>query len=244
LRFWLGSLLCAALLTIGNAAGCKEKTSAAPVRPQPVFGSGMIRGKVTFSGAAPQASPIRNQPCCEGAPETLPDETVVVNSKGELANVLVYLANAPASDGSQQPPVVLDQKFCRYVPHVLGVQIGQTLRITTSDNAPHNVHYDPSQNPAGNFVLTTPGAEKIVTFAQAEFIRTKCDVHPWMSASVGVMESPFFAVTKEDGTFQIPKVPAGQYTLTAWHERFGELEQQVTVTQTEAVEAKFEYKSE
>jgi len=91
LRFWLGSLLCAALLTIGNAAGCKEKTSAAPVRPQPVFGSGTIRGKVTFSGAAPQASPIRNQPCCEGAPETLPDETVVVNSKGELANVLVFV---------------------------------------------------------------------------------------------------------------------------------------------------------
>jgi plastocyanin len=229
---------------MGVVTGCKEKTSAAPIRPQPTFGSAVVRGKVTFTGTPPEVSPIRNQPCCEGAPETLPDETVVVNAKGELANVLVYLANVPASDGSQQPPVVLDQKFCRYVPHVLGVQVGQKLRITTSDNAPHNVHYNPMQSPAGNFVLTTPGAEKIVSFAQPEFIRTKCDVHPWMTAWVGVMTSPFFAVTKEDGTFEIPKVPAGQYTLTAWHERFGPLEQQISVTENGAVEAKFEYKAE
>ena len=233
-----------AMLAGGIASACKEKAPAAPPRPQPVFGQGVIRGKVTFSGAAPKLEPIRNQPCCEGAPETLPDETVVVNDNGELPNVLVYISNIPPSDGSQQPPVVLDQKFCRYVPHVLGVQVGQALRVTTSDNAPHNTHYNPSKNPAGNFVLTTPGTDKTVTFTQPEMIRAKCDVHPWMTAWVCVTESPFFSVTKEGGTFEIPRVPTGNYTLTAWHERFGELEQQIEVKETGAVETKFEYKAD
>jgi hypothetical protein len=93
-------------------------------------------------------------------------------------------------------------------------------------------------------VLTTPGAEKTVTFSQPEIIRIKCDVHPWMTAWVGVMESPFFTVTKEDGAFAIPRVPAGNYTLTAWHERFGQLEQQIEVKETGAVETKFQYKAE
>ena len=233
-----------AMLAGGIASGCKDKAPAAPPRPQPVFGQGVIRGRVTFSGQAPKLEPIRNSPCCEGAPETLADETVVVNDKGELANVLVYVSNISASDGSQQPPVVLDQKFCRYVPHVLGVQVGQTLRVTSGDDAPHNTHYNPSKNPARNFVLMRAGEEKTVTFTQSEIIRTKCDVHGWMTAWIGVMDSPFFSVTKEDGTFQILRVPAGNYTLTAWHERFGQLEQQVEVKENGSVETKFEYKAE
>jgi plastocyanin len=238
--------LCAVVLMVSIVAGCGEPSSetATPPLPQPTFGQGVVRGKVTFSGAVPRLQPHRNEPCCEGAPATVPDETVVVNGKGELANVLVYLANISASDGSQQPPAVLDQKFCQYVPHVLGVQVGQKLRVTSSDPAPHNVHYNPSENHAANFVLTAPGQEKIVTFTKPEFFKTKCDVHPWMSAWIGVMNSPFFAVSKTDGTFEIPKVPAGQYTLAAWHERFGMLEQPVTVGETGSVEATFEYKAE
>ena len=231
---------------MGVVAGCGESSAetSLPPLPQPVFGKGVIRGKVTFSGTVPKLEPHRNEPCCEGAPPTVPDETIVTSDKGELANVLVYLANAPSSDGSQQPQVVLDQKFCQYVPHVLGLQVGQKLKVTSSDPAPHNVHYNPQQNHSANFVLTAPGQEKIVTFTKPEFVKTKCDVHPWMSAYIGVVSSPFFAVTKPDGTYQIPKVPAGQYTLTAWHERFGTLEQPVTVAESGEVEGKFEYKAE
>lgn len=236
--------LCALVLFVWVLAGCDEKSTTATPRPQPTFGQGVIRGKVTFNGPRPLTKPIKNEPCCEGAPATLPDETVVMNEKAELANVIVYLANIPASDGSTQPQVTLDQKFCQYVPHVLGVQVGQKLRVTSSDATLHNVHYNSTRNPAGNFGLTSPGSEKTISFSASEFIRVKCDVHPWMTAYIGVFDSPFFAVTKEDGSFEIPKVPAGQYTLTAWHERFGELSQPVTVNQTGEIKMNFQYKSE
>jgi plastocyanin len=234
--------LFAAIVVMGVAFGCEEKHVEAVARPQPVFGHGVIRGKVMFAGSAPVVRMIRNEPCCDGAPKELADESVVVNEKKELANVVVYLADIPASDGSARAPAVLDQKFCRYTPHVLAVQVGQPLRIVSSDPTIHNVHFSPAANPAGNYGMTAAGSEKTVTFSAPEFIDFRCDVHPWMRARVGVMENPFFGVTKEDGSFEIVKVPAGKYSLKAWHERFGDLDQAVTVAETGAVDVSFVYK--
>ncbi len=185
-----------------------------------------------FIGAAPKRAEISNKPCHEGAASPLLDETVVVNEKtGTLANVFVYLADPAVSDGSQREAAVLDQKDCRYVPHVVGVQVGQPLRIRSSDpKTLHNVHYNASANDAGNFGLTNAGAERSVKFDKAEFIRVKCDVHPWMTAYIGVFDSPFFAISDENaGQFEIAKVPPGKYKLIAWHEQFGQVEQQVEV---------------
>jgi hypothetical protein len=210
-----------------------------------VFGSGTIRGTVRFIGAPPPRETIPNKPCHAGAPE-LKDETVVVNADGTLANVFVYLASAPASDGSDRPAELLDQKDCRYVPHVVGVQSGQTLRIRSSDGQGtlHNVHYAPQKNPAANFGLTAAGAEKSVKFDQAEFIRVKCDVHPWMTAYIGVFPSPFFAATSEkSGSWEIGKVPAGEYKLIAWHEQYGAIEQTVNVKENEIAEVSVTYKA-
>ena len=172
------------------------------------------------------------------------EEKVVVNENGTLANVFVYLAGVPASDGSDREPAVLDQVDCRYVPHAIGVQVGQMLRIRSSDPTMHNVHYDSDSNGAANFGLTVAGAEKPVTLkGNHEFIRVRCDVHPWMSATIGVFESPFFTVTDDaEGTFEIARVPAGQYTLVAWHELYGKLERPVEVKDDESVDASFEYK--
>ncbi len=197
-----------------------------------------------FTGTPPPRETIPNKPCHDGAPE-LKDETVVVNADGTLANVFVYLAGVPASDGSDRPPALLDQKNCRYEPHVIGVQVGQPLTIRTSDpGTMHNVHYVPQQNPAANFGLTVAGAEKKVTFDQAEFIRVKCDVHPWMTAYIGVFESPFFALTSEaSGSWSIEKVPAGDYKLIAWHEQYGTLEQPVSVKENQAVAVTVTYKA-
>src|SRR3954470_4144517 len=158
---------------------------------KPTFGTGSIRGSVKFVGTPPARASISNKPCHEGA-APLKDETVVVNADGTLANVFVYLADAPASEGSDRPAALLDQVDCRYVPHAVAVQVGQSLRIRTSDpKTLHNVHLLASSNPQLNFGLTDAGAEKPVTFGQPEFIRTKCDVHPWMTGYIGVFESPF-----------------------------------------------------
>ena len=163
---------------------------------------------------------------------------------GTLANVFVYLADVPPSDGSQREATVLDQKDCRYVPHVVGVQVGQVLRVRSSDpKTMHNVHYNPSKGAAGNFGLTDAGAERTVTFQQAEFIRVKCDVHPWMTAYIGVFDSPFFATSDENaGQFEISRVPPGKYKLIAWHEQLGQVEQPVEVKDDRPVDVTVTYK--
>ena len=210
-----------------------------------MFGPGTIRGTVKFVGAALKRTEIANKPCHEGAASPLLDETVVVNEKtGTLANVFVYLADAPPSTGSTRDAAVLDQKDCRYVPHVVGVQVGQPLRIRSSDpKTLHNVHYNPSANAAGNFGMTDAGAERSVQFDEAEFIRVKCDVHPWMTAYVGVFDSPFFAISDENaGQFEIARVPSGKYRLIAWHEQFGQVEQTVEVKDERPVDVTVTYK--
>jgi hypothetical protein len=103
-----------------------------------------------------------------------------------------------------------------------------------------------SANRAENFSETAVGASHRLTFAASEFIRVKCDVHPWMTAYVAVMDNPYFAVTGEDGSFELPHLPAGNYKLVAWHELYGRREQPVTVNEdaNAAVEATFVYKSQ
>jgi plastocyanin len=241
------AVLAVALLICGIAA-C-DRSAVPRRRPATVYGSGTIRGMVKFIGTPPPREEIPNKPCHEGA-GPLKDETVVVNENGTLANVFVYLANAPASDGSGRETNVLDQKDCHYVPHAVGVQVGQKLTVKSSDaGMMHNVHYSPDKNPPANFSQTTSGASNNVTFDQPEFIRVKCDVHPWMNAYIGVFDSPFFAVTRENdghdaaGSFEIAKIPAGQYKLVAWHERYGTVEQQVTVKDKLKVDVTFEYKA-
>jgi len=92
--------------------------------------------------------------------------------------------------------------------------------------------------------MRSAGEEKNVTFTSPDFVRMKCDVHPWMTAYVGVFETPFFAATGVDGRFEITGLPAGQYTLTAWHEMFGRKSQSLTIAnETKPVEATFRYKA-
>jgi plastocyanin len=245
LRFAIGWLIvgCATCLI-----GCDNEASSAggsPAAPPRVFktGTGVVRGVVKFDGVPPKMAAIANQPCHAGAPE-LEEETVIVGDGGAMMNVFVYVEGAGTGDGSKREPAVLDQVHCRYVPHVVGVQIGQALAVRSSDDTLHNVHYKPQRNAAANFGLTKPGAAKAVTFTVPEFVRVKCDVHPWMTAYVGVFENPFFAATGVDGTFEIRNLPAGEYTLVAWHELYGRREQPLTVAEeTKPVEATFRYKA-
>jgi plastocyanin len=154
---------------------------------------------------------------------------VVVGSNGGLANAFVFIEGLPRVSGQSLEAPVLDQVGCRYTPHVVGVCVGQPLRIRTSDDTMHNVHFSPQRNESRNFGMTQPGDEKIVTFREPEFIRAKCDVHPWMTAYVGVFENPFFAITDAQGRFDIADLPSGKYKLVTWHERYGRLERIVEV---------------
>lgn len=222
----------AAMGLLALVGGCDQSTNADQTPAavsRVVTGNGIIRGRVQFVGKPPAPKLLRNSPCCDGAPAEHVDETLIVSPDGSLRNVFVFIEGIGPTDGSARSPALLDQIHCRYEPHVLGVQVGQALRVRSSDPTMHNVHYVPRKNRARNLSMTGAGEETVVSFTHPEFIRIKCDVHPWMTAWVGVFENPFFAVTGDQGTFQITGLPHGEYELVAWHELLGRQQQKVAV---------------
>jgi hypothetical protein len=229
------------LLGCDDRAASRPKAAAPP--PAVIEHAGTIGGRVMFGGKAPELPTISltgDAHCQKLHPQGLTDESVVVADDGAVANVLVYLKDAPRWDGGGRPAALLDQIGCQYVPHVVAVQINQPLRVKSSDSILHNVHILATVNPAENLSETGPG-EQTIHFASAEIMHVRCDVHPWMKAIIGVFDSPYYAVTGADGKFEIRNVPPGTYTLAAWHERFGEQTQKITVGPDGTVTAKFAY---
>lgn len=201
-------------------------------------GFGEITGQVIYTGARPAPKTIPGSPMAQ-------DESLVVGPDYGLKNVIVYLENPPTTGNgereNQRPPVVLDQINAVYVPHVVAVETGQVLRLKSSDNMMHNVHLQCAVNPDQNYGFAKPGTHD-VTFDKPEApFRVKCDVHPWMTAWVGVFDHPYFAVTDDQGHFAIPHVPSGTYTLDAWQEVLPQQQTKVTVraNQTKRVLLKF-----
>ena len=198
--------------------------------------AGTVTGKVSFTGTAPAAQPIDMgaDPVCSGQhPDALKSEEVVVNSDNTLKNVFVYIK--AGLEGKTFPasaePAVIDQKGCHYEPHVLGAMVGQDLQLINSDNTLHNVHAMPEKSKPFNLGMPITGMKLKKKFdAEEVMVKVKCDVHPWMNAYVGVLTHPFYSVTGDNGTFEIKDLPAGTYTIEAWHEKYGVQSQQITVT--------------
>jgi len=211
-----------------------------------------ITGNIKLDGPAPEAKEIdmsADAGCKAQHADPVMDPTVVAGEKGELANVIVYIkADDPAALGGKagEGPVVLDQKGCMYAPHVLTMTVGQELMVKNDDTFLHNVHSLATINPAFNFGQPNKDeGKKVPEQPKAmEIFRVKCDVHPWMSAYIGVFEHPFHAVSGEDGKYTIKgKLPDGEYTLVAVHEKFGEKEEKITVKDGKA-DKDFSFKPE
>ena len=211
-----------------------------------------ITGNVKLDGPAPEAKEIAmdaDAGCKAQHADPVMEQSVVAGEKGELANVIVFIkAEDPAALGGEAPkdPVVLDQKGCMYAPHVLTMTVGQDLSVKNSDGFLHNVHSLAVTNPAFNFGQPNkdPGKKVPEQPKATETFRVKCDVHPSMSAYIGVFEHPFHGVSGEDGKYTIKgKLPDGEYTLVAWHEKFGEKEEKITVKDGKA-DKDFSFKPE
>jgi hypothetical protein len=163
---------------------------------------------------------------------------------GGVADVLVYVKSGIS--GTYPPPaepVLLDQQGCDYTPHMLGMVAGQQLKIRNSDDTLHNIHPRPTVNQEFNVGQPRKGMESTKTFDKPEqLIPVGCDVHPWMRAYISVLPHPFFAVTKEDGTFEIKGLPAGEYEVEAAHGRLKTAVGKVSVKDGEAAKLDLAYK--
>lgn len=229
-----------ALVVVLIVCSCDSREATKPAAPlRDISGNAVVRGKVTFSGTAPVRNQIANAPCHEGQTSII-DESVVIDAHGGLKNVVVSIEGIGPGEPRAEAPL-LDQVHCTYVPHVLAVTAGQEMTIRSSDATMHNVHINATKNPAMNFAETSAGEEKRVTFNQPEVLLVKCDVHPWMTSYIAVMENPCFAVTGDDGSFEIKNVPAGTYKIATWHEQFGRLEQSITMDDAKPAEVVLEY---
>jgi plastocyanin len=183
--------------------------------------------------------------CAKLHQSAVSDDVIKVNQDGVLANVFVYIKQGLEDKKFEPPadPVIIDQNGCWFSPRVLGVRVGQTLKVTNSDPLTHNIHPLALVNREWN-QSQAPGAEALTRrFTQPEvMIRVKCNIHSWMHAWVGVVAHPYFAVTGADGSFQIPNLPPGNYTIEAWQERLGTQQQQIVLAPSGKSDMVFKFK--
>jgi hypothetical protein len=227
----------------GGAVGNGAPAAAAAV----VADAATLGGTVKFEGAAAKMSAVQmgaDPYCASQHPTPQMDEEVVIGPAGELANVIVFVKDVPGNYPTPTTPAVLDQRGCHYVPHVSAVQVNQPIEIKNSDATLHNVHAMPEVNSQFNEGQPVQGMTSTKKFDKAEIkpFRIKCDVHGWMKSYMAVLPHPYHAVSQMNGTFSIANLPPGSYTLVAWHEKYGQQEQQVTVGPKEQKQVTFTFK--
>jgi plastocyanin len=223
-----------------TAVEVPEPTAARPIDPAR---TGTIVGSVRFEGTVPPGREVTLINCALEGQATAVLQPVRV-ADGHLADVFVWLEDA---DGWDVPPppaeaVVVDQRGCLYAPRVVGARTGQTVAFLNSDPVPHNVRAVASANPVFNDMMVVRDSRIDKVFLKPEvMIEARCDIHPWMTAHVGVVAHPWFAVTGEDGRFTLRGVPEGTYSLAAWHEVYGIRRQQVAILPGGSVAVTLQY---
>ena len=211
--------------------------------------TGDVSGTVVIDGTAPKNEPIKmaaDPNCSKNASGPQFQATYVVGPDGKaLGNVFVYVKDG-LGNYVYDPPAAnatIDQKGCRYTPHVFGMRVGQKIVIINSDPTLHNIHARPTTNSEFNVGQPVIGMTTEHTFTKKEvMVPFKCDVHGWMNAYAGVLDHPFYAVTGEDGKFALKGLPPGTYTVEAWHETLKTVSESVTLGAKESKDVTFTFK--
>ncbi len=207
---------------------------------------GTVSGTVQFQGTPPKPVEIdmAADSVCAMSGTAMTNDLVV--DHGGLANVLVYVSSGlgDRTYPITREPVIIDQRGCRFLPHVSAAMVGQAVHFTNSDDTIHNVHMSP--NVPGNLgfdVSQNAHADPVTrNFRDPELmIPIRCNTHPWMHSYLSVMANPFFAVTDEQGRFRIPGLPPGTYTVTAVHETLGKRTATITVAANRTAQPAFSY---
>jgi len=206
-----------------------------------------VHGFVHFTGKVPPQKPINmaaDPVCAKQHPSPVLEQEVVTDGKGGLQNVIVFVSEGLGDRTFEPPadPVVVEQKGCMYLPHVLAVRANQALQVVNDDATSHNIHPQPANNREWN-KAEPPNSKMQEAFAREEIaIPVKCNLHPWMRSYIGVFKHPYFVVTGKDGSFDLSNLPPGNYTIKAWHEKLGTTTQTVTIGANETKELNFVFK--
>jgi hypothetical protein len=234
------SVLGLLILLVPAFIGCSQEKSGPTQPPEPAAivdpsTAGAITGNVKFEGTPPVFRPIdmsAEAACVQANPTPVTPPVILLGQHGALANVVVYVKSGLASYRFETPkdPAVLDQKSCMYEPRVLALMTNQPLEVKNADPTTHNVHPIPRVNRPWNRSIGAGEAPYITTFSHPELaIPVVCNIHPWMRAYVFVFANPYFDVTTKSGSFDLPNLPPGTYTIEAWHERLGSQDVSVTI---------------
>ena len=230
------------VMMMGCSQSAKEVQPAVPVQEPatPAFHvdpltAGSISGTVRYLGKIPSKTKIdmsEDPACVEAHHGKAFDESLVVSPRRSLANAFIYVKTGLEGKRFETPssPVVIDQNGCWFTPRVLGIQTNQILEVKNSDPVTHNIHPMAQINREWNHSQGAGDAPLGRKFTKPEImIRVKCNIHPWMHAFIGVVDNPYFAVSAADGSYRLPNLPPGNYTLAVWQETLGSQEKQVTV---------------
>lgn len=239
------------MTTLVGCGGDKPKTEASKkvAASYDPATAGTISGKVSFEGSAPKRGTLRMGTdvfCTKAHSTAVLDEELIVSGANELKNAVIRVLDENGTlvyESNETKTSLLDQVGCMYTPHVIAVTNEQPLTIRNSDATLHNVHATGTGKGASfNEAQATAGDEMTKTFSTPEYIKFKCDVHPWMSAYVAVVDNPYVSISDETGSFTISGVPAGEYTIEAWHAKLGTQTAKLTVTAQSATSQNFTFK--
>lgn len=216
--------------------------AAAAYEVVPVADGGTIRGKVLYGGEVPTRKivPTKDRETCG---EIREEPLVLVGPDKGVKDAVVYLKDVQRgkAPGKTARPPQIDNVKCRFEPHVQAVPVGSIV-IVNSDPVMHNTHGFLGKQTVFNQALPTKGQRIEKPIKRPGMMRVECDAHGWMLAWIYAAEHPYYAVSNKDGTFSIPDVPPGSYTLVAWQEYAGETEVPITVKAKEAVQQTIELK--
>jgi plastocyanin len=229
-------------LAFGADCGKKEPTPTAGPFWKPSGNEGNITGVINFTGAVPALSKLdmSSDSKCQG--ENFVDDVVVKD--GKLQNVFVFVKSGLPQANFETPTeaVTIDQKGCKYVPRVLGIQAGQPLKIVNSDQTNHNIHPLPRVNREFDDSQLAGQGPIIHKFKHPEAVfPVKCNQHSWMRAYIAVLAHPFFAVSGSNGEFTIKGLPPGEYEIEAWHEKYGSKILKIKVVEKADAKADFSF---
>lgn len=228
--------------TTAKAPAAPPTPAAAETAPDVVAaapaegGWGHLRGKFVFDGSQPTPAPVQITKDGEYCGDFgLVDERLVVNDQNQgLANVVVYLylkRGAPAPTvhesyaASATSQIELDNKGCRFEPHVTLLRTTQTLHVINSDKVGHNTKIDTTDNAGANLTVPSGGSfDQQFTSSERRPAPVSCSIHPWMQGWLVVQDSPYAAVSNQDGEFEIANLPSGNWTFQVWHELGGNID--------------------